>query len=314
VVHFIGPSKPWQRLHRSGTGPEDENDVYARLSTLWFDVYEQHLGHVPLAAAPHSSTLPPSDPETVFVVPHITPTWDDVSGKHIAYHPPSPDKLQNMFGTNAESLAAAYRWRLDRPEGTYTSMPLEDRHWHALFQSIRAGSPTHDDDVTRAIGTSPSTTAPPPTTRSSLPLDNKLQMEVPLNIHYTNVWDEQPTSRTGALFEPPSYAPVPEAIQQRYEDVMTAPPPPSLAPERSTPITTSNSVFPWETTLSNRPPPARVFPEDEQPLPLPPRETAGSPPSAPSSVNPYFVNAWDNIEEINRYAQDLRNAVRGVER
>jgi hypothetical protein len=340
VVHFIGPSKPWQRLHRSRSGPSDDNDIYAELFDLWLDVYERHFGQMPVV-----TPLPslPADAQTGgFTVPRVSSVWDDPHGESLAYRPPSPDKLENMLGTNAESLAAAYRWRLDRREGKYTSMPLEDRlrlalvslgstrehphHSQVDVESTASDNASVISDLSKDFAPSTTTTTNNASwnpERSSLPKDDRLQMKDPPDLHYSNVWDE-PTPQADALFEPPPYAPIPESIQSRYEDVMSSAPAPapsssSSAANNNTAGNRDTTVFPWEAAPpAARPLPARVFPATVEPSPPSPQASrsrglrpaaSSSSPQLSSSARSYFVNAWDSIEGINKYADNLRESI-----
>jgi hypothetical protein len=296
--------------------------MYSHFFSLWLEVYERHLGQAPVV-----NTLPSlsSDAQSGFGVPRLSSVWNNPDSQSSSYRPPSPDKLQNMLGTSAESLAAAYRWRLDRCEGKYTTMPLEERLCIALSrtQESRRATADHESDSASIVSDIsqdvPLPPSKPPITsaswnseHSSLSKDSGLQMKDSLDVHYNNIWDDKPTPQADALFEPPPYAPIPEWIQSHYEDVMSrapAPPPSSSSVENYN--GNMHNVFPWQKAPSAaRPPPSRVFPamqEDQLRHAAP----SSSPPSSLSSPKSYLVNAWDSIEGINKYANNLRESVLG---
>ncbi|KAK4056553.1 glycogenin glucosyltransferase [Microbotryomycetes sp. JL221] len=133
------------------------------------------------------------------------------------------------------------------------------------------------------------------------------QMREPITDHYDNMWDDPSRRRQKERFQPPSnYAPVPSSTHDWYRDVMQQQPNPQAV----------KPVFPWEKDYDTRsaeaqsrastvaqPPPAREFPSSRAPSPP-------LPPSDSKEVFKTFVNAWDTIPGINRYAKNLAKATR----
>lgn len=118
-------------------------------------------------------------------------------------------------------------------------------------------------------------------------------MANPINEHYENEWDRSRSATPSQRFQiPTSYPPPPKETHEWYKNVMGAPPDPSLV----------RAVFPWESQA-----PRRQFPHGSSP---PPAAEPTSPPPQPAATfvpasERQFVNAWDSIPGIGRYAKSL---------
>ncbi|KAI0319779.1 hypothetical protein OF83DRAFT_1169921 [Amylostereum chailletii] len=172
---------------------------------------------------------------------------------------------------------------------------------------------------------------PPPTT---IPFAN-----FPAETYYPNVWDHasgsqhhenffSPPTQSGALFHVPPPTQIPQQLLQerRYADVIGDTPDQTPSPDR----TKVRPVFPWEGTPRHAP--GRVFPSTESPPPglflepvktpsrspsperppvSPQRQVTFPPKASPSSFG--FMNAWDTIPSIQKYASRLVRSPLGLQ-
>lgn len=129
-------------------------------------------------------------------------------------------------------------------------------------------------------------------------------MREAITSRYENVWDDPSKEKQKIRFEPPQAFPVvPPSTHEWYKSVMVqgAPDPHAV-----------KAVFPWEKV--NKPIPSRVFPTEEKEQlvekgvlltssgEVSPTTTTSRMTFANRSP---FVNAWDSVPAINRYAQNL---------
>ena len=328
VVHFIGMSKPWDRLNRSrpsSSAPtaESAND-YNGLLHRWFDVYERHYGQLSTAAVASTSQSPFASGAGAFVVPSFTSAWDAPPSKQqIGYRPPTPEQLKTMFHGRMNTAQNAF--------GVYTSLPFPGRE--DLLGNIPEPPQPPQQPEPQPVVEQPAQSEPGPSSPPhhepamstwnpaiSAPTGNELQMREPIDDHYENVWDDPTNKANRQFFAPPTYAKIPTSIQSHYESVI-----------KSAPRDRGNvrPVFPWEQTGGQRA--TRVFPDEPDydqrspagsvppattvvpaelptlpPVPAPTAEVAPPPISdrgLPADLN--YANAWDNISSIKRYADGL---------
>jgi len=310
-VHFIGRTKPWDRLNRSRPDPtpsskETKND-YNGLLHRWYDVYEKHYGQLSTAAvtaAFGSQQLQASN----FVIPRYSAAWEE-KGKNVEYRPPSPEELKTMF-----------EGKLD---GNYTHLPWEGREAFEAQNKSPSPPPVSEQsshpEITFSAPSPPleDSSTYPPQKRDSPPIfpwdpatqePNRvhMQMREPLDQHYSNVWDERP--KREEFFEPPKYQDIPSAIQSHYEAV-------TRQKSRE-----AKPVFPWEG--SQQPKATRVFPTETTsivpqpiaaPAPISPPPQDHSAPAPVAAVQQQrglpldfsYSNAWDSIKGIKDYAKQL---------
>ncbi len=300
MVHFIGAQKPWDRLHRSRpeslpneTLDQEAKFDYHGLLNRWFDVFEKHFGQLSTAAI-INPILSTSSTMSAFVVPTLAAAWD--APKAIAYRPPSPEQLKTMFGGGATLLGTALASTAGK-EGLYASMPLTGRP--DLLSSLQPPSwplPSSAPFSAPVVTWNPAVSGPPK--------NDQFQMKESLNAHYENLWDEPLSATTRSFFEAPTaYGDVPSSNVSDYKAITGAGPPnpASLKP-----------VFPWEESSVK---PSRRFPDS------PTQPTNHSESAAEESTGhrppPIFVphagfpaefaysNAWDAIQGIRRYADNL---------
>lgn len=121
-------------------------------------------------------------------------------------------------------------------------------------------------------------------------------MRQPITDHYDNAWDDPNRAHHRHRFDAPeSYPAVPTSTHEWYAEVMKKKPDPSAV----------KPVFPWEGgyqaahEASPSPPPepaSRQFEARKEEAPTPAKVVL---------KNPSFVNAWDAIPAIDRYARGL---------
>jgi len=158
-----------------------------------------------------------------------------------------------------------------------------------LTKATPAVSPNHQPHGDGGASWNPATSEPP-----SGP--GQWQMRLPITDHYDNAWDDPNRAHHRQRFDAPDFYPaVPTSTHEWYAEVMKHKPDPSAV----------RPVFPWEggyqaaheATPSPPPEPARRQFESRREDPPAPAKVA-----LKAST---FVNAWDAIPAIDRYAKSL---------
>ncbi|KAI5480404.1 glycosyltransferase family 8 protein [Pseudohyphozyma bogoriensis] len=161
------------------------------------------------------------------------------------------------------------------------------------------------ETITKPMSIDIPTVAPPPVwdpARSSPPRNSGyFQMGTPITEHYENVWDDPSKRKQKVRFEEPkSYPAPPKETHDWYKEIMAKAPDPSAV----------KPVFPWE-EKKEAAKPSRSFPEEDKALTKSldnPQESSSYSAAPPSRQQPVFVNAWDSIPGIGKYAQSLAKA------